>query len=195
MKTHYFSLISIFGFLSLFACQNEKPFPPEALSKGKEYALAAKKELGGQLMAALSKGGTIYALDYCNVNATQITDDVSSGIDVKIRRASDLNRNAANAATKDEITYIQAAKVSLKTGQELKPEIRRLNNRIVGYYPIMTNGMCLQCHGTVGKEVLPETLEKIQTLYPMDKALGYGVNELRGIWVIEMEETLFDAGN
>ena len=34
----------------------------------------------------------------------------------------------------------------------------------------------------------PETLNKIHELYPDDKATGYGPNELRGIWVIEMND-------
>lgn len=52
----------------------------------------------------------------------------------------------------------------------------------------MTNGMCLQCHGTIGQEVSSETFTKIKELYPKDRATGYGLNELRGIWVVEMDD-------
>ena len=31
-----------------------------------------------------------------------------------------------------------------------------------------------------------KTLAKINQLYPNDKATGYDVNQLRGIWVVEM---------
>ena len=52
--------------------------------------------------------------------------------------------------------------------------------------------MCLQCHGTSGQELLAEAESKIDLLYPKDKAKGYGINELRGIWVIEMSDDLFN---
>ena len=52
----------------------------------------------------------------------------------------------------------------------------------------MTNIMCLQCHGKPDKDILPNTLTKIGSLYPEDKAIGYGVDELRGIWVVEMDK-------
>jgi hypothetical protein len=48
--------------------------------------------------------------------------------------------------------------------------------------------MCLQCHGIPNNQILPTTLSKIKELYPTDKATGYGENELRGIWVIEMDK-------
>jgi hypothetical protein len=44
--------------------------------------------------------------------------------------------------------------------------------------------MCLKCHGTPGQEIQTETLKRIQQLYPNDKAIGYGVNEVRGMWSI-----------
>lgn len=44
--------------------------------------------------------------------------------------------------------------------------------------------MCLQCHGK--KESLAESVNsKLTKLYPNDKAIGYGINEIRGIWSIE----------
>lgn len=177
-------LISLF----LISCQGEKPIPPEALAEGKEHALLAKQALGGQLMQALATGGTTYALDYCNVEALNITDSLSEKAQVKISRASDQYRNPKNAANADELSYIKAAKASIDQGKQPEPEIKRLNKKLVAYYPIMTNGMCLQCHGTIGQEVTDNTFTKINELYPKDLATGYGLNELRGIWVVEMDD-------
>ena len=53
------------------------------------------------------------------------------------------------------------------------------------YYPIVTNAMCMQCHGKKDLQIKPETLAAIGEFYPEDKATGYGENELRGIWVVE----------
>ena len=57
---------------------------------------------------------------------------------------------------------------------------------VTGYYPITTNGMCLQCHGEKGTDVAPTTLTVLEALYPEDQATGYAADELRGVWVVEM---------
>jgi hypothetical protein len=58
---------------------------------------------------------------------------------------------------------------------------------MIVYYPILTNAMCLQCHGKPEEDIKPSTLSKLHMLYPQDKGVGYEENELRGIWVVEME--------
>ena len=47
--------------------------------------------------------------------------------------------------------------------------------------------MCLQCHGSKGIDIAPETLKVIEEKYPNDQATGYTENQLRGIWVIELD--------
>ena len=44
--------------------------------------------------------------------------------------------------------------------------------------------MCLQCHGTAKTQVKQNTLDELTKLYPEDKALGYDINQVRGIWNI-----------
>ena len=56
------------------------------------------------------------------------------------------------------------------------------------YYPIVTNGMCLQCHGEPNKEIDEATLAQLNNLYPDDKAKGYAMNQVRGIWSISWEK-------
>ena len=57
---------------------------------------------------------------------------------------------------------------------------------MIGYYPIVTKAMCLQCHGKKDINISSTTYATIRKLYPSDKAIGYGENELRGLWAIEM---------
>jgi hypothetical protein len=45
----------------------------------------------------------------------------------------------------------------------------------------------MQCHGSENDQITQETLAKINELYSNDKATGYNVGELRGIWVVEMD--------
>jgi hypothetical protein len=67
--------------------------------------------------------------------------------------------------------------------------MQEVDGKMVGYYPITTNAMCMQCHGDVNTQIKPEVLKNIQGLYSNDLATGYGENELRGIWVVTMDKT------
>ncbi len=49
------------------------------------------------------------------------------------------------------------------------------------YAPIITNALGLQCHGTPDEQIQPETMAKLRMLYPSDKAVGYGENQVRGL--------------
>jgi cytochrome c553 len=113
---------------------------------------------------------------------------MSKILEAKIRRVSDKNRSTLNAASGDELVYIRDAKAQLVKGQPVKPKMQEKNGSLVGYYPIVTEVMCLQCHGKPGTDVSAKTMAKLSQLYPDDKATGYGLNELRGIWVIEMNK-------
>ena len=63
-----------------------------------------------------------------------------------------------------------------------------INGKMVGYYPIVTNALCVKCHGNKDIDIEQPTFRKIKALYPSDKALGYSVNELRGMWKVEMNK-------
>ena len=157
------------------------------LQQGLDIALATKAVLGKNLLTAIKTRGTAEALSFCNERAAVLTDSMAMKLNAKVRRVSDKNRNPDQAAGPEELAYIQYAHATLKEGNKPKPQIQEMGGKQVGYYPIMTNAMCLQCHGDADKDIDPATLGKLKDLYPMDKAIGYGVNELRGIWVVEME--------
>jgi hypothetical protein len=53
---------------------------------------------------------------------------------------------------------------------------------------VINNAQCLNCHGTPGKEVLPENHELIKGLYPQDRATGYSMDDLRGMWSIRLSK-------
>ena len=72
----------------------------------------------------------------------------------------------------------------MANNEEARPIIQELDNEVRVYYPITTNTMCLQCHGKPNEPIENITLTKIKSLYPMDKATGYDVNEVRGVWRI-----------
>lgn len=163
----------------------------EALSYeelGLKYAMNTKAVLGKNLIAAIKNRGTEEAVSFCNTRAFNIVDSAGVALNTKIKRVSNFPRNSANAANKTELNYIENSIHKIKSGEKMTPLVQEINNKMVGYYPIVTNNMCLQCHGLPNTQISDATLTKIKDLYPADKATGYGENELRGIWVIEMDK-------
>lgn len=155
---------------------------------GQKYALGTKSVLGKNLLGAIKAKGTEHALSFCNTRAYPLTDSMAVAFGASIKRVSDKPRNPANQANDAEIAYIESVKSLLAKGEKPKAQVQELNGKMVGYYPIETNQMCLQCHGTPKTEIKPQTLQKIATLYPQDRAVGYSENQLRGIWVVEMNK-------
>jgi mono/diheme cytochrome c family protein len=156
------------------------------LSKGQNIAQVSQQILGKNLMAALSKGGAEYAMEFCNTKALFLTDSLSHLQNTNIKRVSDKNRNPSNYASNGELAYINLLKSNFKSGISPKPKITKIGDKNIGYYPIVTNAMCMQCHGNISGEITSETLLKIRKLYPNDQAVNYKPNDIRGLWVVEL---------
>ncbi len=135
-------------------------------------------------MAALQRGGTEEAIPFCNVRALPLTDSMALVYRAKIKRVTNRARNPLNTADEFEAAIIEQYGKQLTEGQTLHPRLRDESGNYVYYFPITTNAMCLQCHGTPGVEVKEGTLEKLQTYYPQDKALHYGPEQIRGLWKV-----------
>ena len=160
----------------------------ELIEKGMSFAMQTQRVLASNLINAINTKGTLHALTFCADKAYSLTDSMSNELEAKIKRVSDNPRNPGNEAGKQEAAYILKSKELLAKGEEIKPKLTEINGKMVGYYPIITNQICMQCHGIQGTDVLPEILTQIENLYPDDQGIGYKINELRGIWVVEMDK-------
>ena len=156
--------------------------------RGLEYAMAVKTTLGKNLIQAINSGGSEYAVGFCHTSAIPLTDSVSQLHKTEVRRVSDRPRNPENAANENERTIIAQWKLKMESGEEIQPELIEWNQKILAYYPIETNAMCLQCHGVPGKDISEITMNTITYLYPNDLATGYGENQLRGLFKVIMEK-------
>jgi len=157
---------------------------------GMKYALETKKVLGKNLMGTIQNKGVDEAVVFCNEKAYPLTDSMSTNFNARIKRVSDKPRNPNNKANATELAHITTFKNKVAAGASVEPILKEENGKVYFYYPIVTNTMCLNCHGTPEKEIAPEVLAHLSQLYPDDKATGYGPNEVRGIWSI-----VFDASN
>jgi len=153
----------------------------------KRLALSTKKVLGKNLMGALKDGGKEHALSFCNVQAIPLTDSMSNHLKHRIARVSDKARNPDNKANAAELEILNDYQAALNRKEEMSPRIIRGENGDRGYFPILTNPMCLQCHGKIGAELESDFYQKVRELYPEDEATGYGPGELRGMWVVDLD--------
>ena len=194
----FITLVSVL----LFSCKEKETEEPQqeppaettaeynkesVTERGMQYAQATQQLLAQNLLKAIGDEGTLHAVEFCNIEAMPLTRQMEEEHNAYIRRVSDRNRNPQNEASEQELDYIEHFKEQVATGKSPEPIVITENGRTRFYSPILTNKMCLQCHGQP-EQMQPEVIKKLQDLYPNDKAVGYSENEVRGLWSIEFEE-------
>ncbi|GGG51270.1 Tll0287-like domain-containing protein [Bizionia arctica] len=199
-KTYYIFPVLI---LFLISCKQGKEVPNTNVEEpsvtavvqaidyeeeGLKYALTTQAVLGKNLMKAIQEKGTLAAVEFCNIKAYPLTDSMSVAFKANIKRVSDKPRNPENQAHSKELQYIETFKNVIASQQEPKPILEETDTEVTFYYPITTNSMCLQCHGTPNRELNNEAYKTIKALYPNDIAIGYGVNEVRGLWQVNFKK-------
>ena len=201
MKFNYTYLLILIVTLSIFSCKNTKQQDQHDQNSvnlenneeinyaeiGMNIALNTKAQLGKNLIGTIQKEGTVNALKFCNIKAYPLTDSMSIAFNTKIKRVSDLPRNTDNTANEIELAHINTFKNKLDNGEKIEPIINKKLNSVHFYAPIITDQLCLQCHGNIGTDIKPNVLKAIDSLYPNDMAKGYALNQVRGIWSIEMD--------
>jgi hypothetical protein len=188
MKTILPALLLIVCFSS---CKNsgeryeaqEDALLEEKAAIGLNYVKETQQLLGQNLIGAIQQDGLLHALEFCNIEAIPLTQQMEEKHGAVIKRVSDKNRNPDNAANEEELHYIAHFQKEIATGKDPQPVVLPAGNQTRFYYPIVTNSMCLQCHGKP-ERIDPKVLDKINWLYPDDLATGYEENEVRGIWSI-----------
>ncbi len=158
------------------------------LQKGNDIANLAQSVLLSNVGNAIQQGGPEYAVEFCNINASEIIDSLNQSNNCIISRVSEKNRNPHNVITNDEVKGLWNFYAD-KEINTVNDTIIQLAGKLVFYKPIWI-GMpaCLKCHGVIGEEIDEGTYKKIQNLYPEDLATGYKLNDFRGMWKIEFNE-------
>ena len=72
-----------------------------AKQKGTEVAMQAQATLLANVGAAIKKGGTAYAVEFCNIEASGLVDSLNAVYDCKISRVTNRRRNPKNGITGD----------------------------------------------------------------------------------------------
>lgn len=184
------SIISILVIVVLSACNSNKQKSLSQEEKttfqllGDSISTKMQNVLLQNVATAIQHGGTDYAVEFCNSQAIPLTDSTARRLKVYIQRLSDKNRNPANA--------IQTQMDSLaweKIKSDKSGFVEENKSGEVYYYKPIVIAMptCIKCHG--GKEDISIGTQKIiAEKYPNDKAIGYQMGDLRGMWKIKLKE-------
>ncbi len=147
------------------------------------------KTLGGNLKKHLKAGGPADALNFCSMNAADLTAKVDNelGKDVSIKRITLKPRNPANEATGDEKAVLEALQTLNENHVRLPRHlVQKTQNGYKYYKPLrITKKVCLKCHGT---NIDPKLKAEIAKRYPSDKATGYKMGDLRGAIVVTIKK-------
>ena len=155
------------------------PTDRDSRARGAELLAPFKRDLKQALHAGLAEG-PVAAMGACRVRAPEIASGLSRD-GVRVGRASHRLRNPANEAPDWARPLLDAYR---DDASDRAPKSVALPTGGVGYVePILVQPLCLTCHGEV---LAPEVAERIRTLYPEDRALGYGVGDLRGVFWVEL---------
>jgi hypothetical protein len=168
------------------ALKQEQAVKEKYLKKGGEIASLTQAELLKVVQGAMASGGPSYAVDYCNIEALELKDSLSTLNNCRIQRLSTKYRNPADQpVTEIEKKQLNSYEVLHSEGETLTPSVHIVGNKVEYYQPILIgSGTCLLCHGDPTTQIAMETMSMIKKLYPNDLATGYALNDFRGVWKI-----------
>ena len=167
--------------------------PPAALmdeatvrTQGQEIVNEAAAALSKALMKALEEGGVAGALPFCSIEAVPLTTEAAKRSGVGLRRISSKNRNPGNAASPEEQRILDTFRAALSRAQAPQAVVEQTKIQASYYVPILLgNPTCLRCHGTPDQDIIPDDHRLIKQLFPEDKATGYKIGDLRGMWRVD----------
>ena len=173
----------------LFSCNKKSKeettvIPEDVKVTLQKFATETKGVLGKNLMNAINTQGTDKAIEFCSTKAIVLTDSMGGVFNATLKRVSDKPRNPLNRANGNETAFIKELKLKISKGEKMAPKFTESDGKVVGYFPIETNAMCMQCHGSKDLDIKPNVLKKIVQFYPKDQATGYKENQIRGIFVV-----------
>jgi hypothetical protein len=137
------------------------------------------------LTTEINQGGHSGAIAACRDKAPAMAKGLSEQTGWAIRRVSLKNRNPKAVPDAWEKTVLEDFDSRLAAGEDPltldKSEVVIVDGKKTFRYmkALPTQDLCLHCHGTPDK-VAPETQAKLKELYPDDKAIGYGLKQIRG---------------
>jgi len=175
--------------LLLSASLLSEEIPQNIIDTGEKVSKELLKQLGPKLKHEMKTNGPVAAAKFCHENAYILTEEVNlhqlEGVSVK--RISLQERNPANEPSATEKKVLEQMH-SLHKEKKLPAYLIEKEEKNYKYYkPLVINKpVCLKCHGDLSKD--PELSAFMKEHYPLDKAVNYKMNDLRGAIVVEIKQ-------
>jgi hypothetical protein len=160
------------------------------VAEARTFAAAVPPKLLQTLSDAIAKTSAADAVTVCQDAAPKMARAASEQSGWQIRRVSLRNRNPKavpdaweretledfdrRAAAGEAPTSLERSTVQTIDGKPLQRYMRALP----------TQGLCLSCHGPA-EQLAPGVAERLRVLYPDDKAVGYGLGQMRGAMTLK----------
>ena len=146
---------------------------------GDSLTATADSLLRRTLARELAAGGVARAARFCQPETYRLVDSLARVMQAKPRRVSSRPRNPAHAAT------LSAAELSPDTLRT----VRRPAQEVFFYQRpiVLSNALCLRCHGEVGKNITNADYAFLQQQYPQDQATGYRLGQVMGAWQVSLQ--------
>lgn len=153
------------------------PATEGAIARAEAAIRALQVTLVGRLTEEWNRGGASSAVTVCRDEAQVLTRKVAAEHDVVLGRTSHRLRNPVNAAPAWAVSFVAAH--AGKRAADVAPVNVDLGDRVGVLRPIGTMEMCTACHGDAAA-VSASLGSVLRDAYPTDKAVGFGVGDLRG---------------
>ena len=145
---------------------------------GDSLSATADTLLRRTLVRELAAGGVARAAAFCRPEGYRFVDSLAGVLKATARRVSARPRNPASAAV------LSAEQMRADTTRTVSRESQE-----VFFYQrpiVLSNGLCLRCHGEVGKDIAAADYAVIKKQFPQDQATGYRLGQQMGAWQISL---------
>lgn len=162
-----------------------KRITPQQLLRATQWAgdsltRTAERELRQVLAQKLQEGGVAAALPYCRPAALPLTDSLARALQGSLSWASPRPRNPAHRAA---LTPADLSPTDTAARRVARPQPEEFSyQRPV----VLTDQLCLRCHGQVGKDLSAADYALIRRQYPQDQATGYQLGQAAGVWRVRL---------
>lgn len=170
---------------------NNKQISINAKKEGLAYIKKLSSTLKSQLQEHMQVDPTgVAALGFCTAKAMEVTADINKELPsyAKVRRTALRTRNKANTPDTIDIKIMNEYVDAIEK-KKFSPDLIKVfqeGNTTRVYKPLVTEGVCLKCHG---ENISKELHDMILSSYPEDNATGFKEGELRGVIVAEIVKT------
>jgi hypothetical protein len=158
-------------------------------TRGEEISSKLIVALQQELVSAMSKGGAVNAIEVCSIKAFEIAEGLAKETRaIRVSRISERNRNPLSRPDDfDRNVIAEFMRSKKESGSYPVFVVKERENSHIYYRPVIIGELCLKCHGEKEK-MAPEVRNKIDSIYPDDRATGYGKGDLRGLIRVEMRK-------